>query len=83
VWKSSTVSTVVRDLVLLAVGSFGVVHEELTGSASVPLLVVYTTMLGIPGAAGALWLTRAGPGPTELPSPPSPAEPSASPERTS
>lgn len=45
---------------MLGVGAFGVVHEELTGRASVPLLVVYASLLGVPGAAALLSLARTG-----------------------
>ncbi len=72
-WKS--IWTVGRDLQLLGVGTFGVLHEELSGHTSIPLLVVYTTMLGIPGAAATLWLGRTG----SASSPPPPAESSQPP----
>lgn len=55
---------VFRDLVMFVAGLAGVIHEELSGHTSIPLLVVYTSMLGIPGALGALWLSRTESGPS-------------------
>lgn len=55
---------VLRDLVMFVAGLAGVIHEELSGQTSIPLLVVYTAMLGIPGALGALWLSRTESGPS-------------------
>lgn len=49
---------VLRDLALLAVGIFGILHQEITGEASPLLLAVYTTLLGIPGAANALAILK-------------------------
>lgn len=69
---------VIRDLAMFAGGLAGVAYEELSGRTSVPLLLIYTTMLGIPGALGALWMARNGEsdGASELPSPPpEPSEP--------
>ena len=43
--------TLVRDLVLLAVGAFGIVHEELTATANPYLLSVYVLIVGAPAAA--------------------------------
>lgn len=45
---------ILRDFVLLAVGVFGILHQEITGQANPLLLATYTTLLGIPGAANAL-----------------------------
>lgn len=69
---------ILRDVALLAVGVFGLLHQELTGQANPLLLGVYTTLLGIPGAASAIALLRStGNGG----SPPSPSvEPSSQPE---
>jgi len=41
----------IRDLVLLGVGSFGILYQQLNGQVNVPLLALYTAMVGIPGAA--------------------------------
>lgn len=64
---------VARDVASFGLGSWGVIHEELSGAASIPLLVVWTTLLGVPGTFGALWLSRTGSG--SSPSPPEPSEP--------
>lgn len=50
-WSPSTVVSVVRDLTLLGVGSFGILYQQLTGAVNVPLLALYTAMVGVPGAA--------------------------------
>lgn len=52
---------VVRDLVLLGVGSWGIVYQQLQGVINVPLLAIYTVLVGVPGAAGALRLLRSVP----------------------
>lgn len=66
---------VFRDLLMFVAGLAGVIHEELSGHTSIPLLVVYTTMLGIPGALGALWLSReSGAGSPSSPPPSSASE---------
>lgn len=66
---------VLRDLSLLGVGIFGLLHQELTGQANPALLLVYTTILGIPGATNILAILRSttptGDGESE-PSPPPP-----------
>lgn len=40
---------IVRDLVSLAVGTFGLVYSQVTGQTSVELVVVYAALLGVPG----------------------------------
>lgn len=49
---------VFRDLLLLGLGVFGILHQELTGQPEPALLVVYTTLLGIPGAANVLSILK-------------------------
>jgi len=49
---------ILRDVTLLVVGVFGLLHQELTGQANPYLLGVYTTLLGIPGAANAIALLK-------------------------
>jgi uncharacterized membrane protein HdeD (DUF308 family) len=65
---------VLRDVVLLLVGVFGILHQEITGQANPLLLGVYTTLLGIPGATSALALLKGtgsgGTTPSEPPSQP-------------
>lgn len=63
--------TVLRDLVLLAIGSFGILYQLLTGHTDPMLLVVFTSMLGIPGVANAFWLLKQS---GELPPPVSPSD---------
>jgi hypothetical protein len=45
-------------LVLLAVGTFGIVHQEITGHFNLPSLGLYATAIGIPGALGVRQLAR-------------------------
>lgn len=76
--------TVARDVGFLLVGFGGILYQQITGRVDVALLVVYTTMLGIPGAIGLLQLSR---GRSETPStagqPSSPPGSSSSPPPSS
>jgi hypothetical protein len=49
---------VLRDITLLGIGSFGILHQEWTGRVNVALLGVYTAILGVPGAAAILGMFR-------------------------
>lgn len=69
--------TVLRDIALTLVGLGGIAHQELVGPVRVELLLVYTTLLGIPGAANILSLRRSPTG-TESESSSSPAASSPS-----
>lgn len=40
-----------RDILSLAIGTFGIIHQELTNRVSIELLVVYLVLLGFPAAA--------------------------------
>ena len=65
---------VVRDMLCLGLGIFGVAHQEITGHVSVDLLILYAVLLGTPGTIGLLNLAR---GKVQVslttePSPPSP-----------
>ena len=51
-WTPSTVVVVIRDLTLLGLGSWGIVYQQLSGSINVPLLVLYTALVGAPGGLG-------------------------------
>lgn len=59
---TSTWFAVLRDVTLLALGVFGILHQELTGQANPALLAVYTALLGIPGAANVIAIIRNGNG---------------------
>lgn len=76
-WSPSATVVVIRDLTLLGVGSFGIVYQQLTGQIVLPLLILYTAMVGVPGAAGVMrLLARSVPiEPSSLP-PPEPSQPS-------
>ena len=46
--------TIVRDIVSLGVGAFGLIHSQLTGTTSMELVVVYAALLGVPGVLNLL-----------------------------
>lgn len=66
--------TVVRDVMSLVVGFGGIIFQQATGQVNVALLMVYTAMLGLPGAIGLFQLARGSsttpPTPTSSSSPP-------------
>ena len=74
--------TALRDLALLGVGVWGIIHEELGPMPSVMTQIVYALIASSPGTLAAVWLGRSGgvgvTEPTESPSSPSPCPPSAS-----
>lgn len=55
--KIGDVVTVARDILCIVIGLAGIAHQELVGPVKTELLLVYTTMLGVPGAVG-LWQLR-------------------------
>jgi hypothetical protein len=57
-WVTPRWLGILRDLVCLAAGITGIMHQEFSGQASPLLLAVYTSLLGIPGAANALAILR-------------------------
>jgi hypothetical protein len=50
--------TVGRDVALTLIGIAGILHQELVGPVKPELLIVYTTLLGIPGTANLIGLAR-------------------------
>jgi hypothetical protein len=50
--------TIGRDVALTLIGIAGILHQELVGPVKPELLIVYTTLLGIPGAANLIGLAR-------------------------
>lgn len=82
-WTPPTWFKVLRDLVCLAVGGWGVIHEELSGHPSPTVLAVYAVMMVSPGVLAAGWLAREGTGgqssppPGDSPPPPSSSQPSS------
>lgn len=54
--KTSTVITLSRDVISMCLGTFGIIHQELTGHVSLPLLGAYLVLLGVPAAAGIMKL---------------------------
>jgi hypothetical protein len=69
----SRVGVIARDMACTALGLAGVIHQEWWGPVSIPLLILYATLLGVPGVAGLLAL-RSG-----TDSPPSQSRPGVSP----
>jgi hypothetical protein len=51
-----TVATLTKDLGLIALGMWGIWHQEHTGEVRGELLIVYTVILGIPTATNVLAL---------------------------
>ena len=83
-WESivRTVVTVIKDIGLVALGMWGIWHQERTGHVQGELLIVYTVILGIPTATNGLGLLyglrRSSPDPItsrSSPSDPSPSQP--------
>jgi hypothetical protein len=50
--------TVIKDSVLLMLGTGGIAFQQITGTVSLPLLGVYLTLLGIPGLSSGRWLLK-------------------------
>lgn len=76
--------TVARDLVLLGIGTFGILHQEITGHVNLDLLVLYGVMVGVPGAAALVQVARGSATLTVTTKPSSElAEPSSSPSASS
>lgn len=48
---------IVKDVVLFATGLSGIVYQQLTGRVDEALLLVFTVMVGLPGAI-ALWTLK-------------------------
>lgn len=55
----SRVGVVTRDAACTVLGLAGVIHQEWWGPVQIPLLVLYATLLGVPGVAGLLALRSA------------------------
>lgn len=76
--KLPALVTIFRDIALTVIGLGGIVHQELVGPVKWQLLVVYTTILGIPGAANIVAVLRSSAVSTATASPPSPSQPPSS-----
>jgi hypothetical protein len=81
--KIQALVAVIRDLVLLAVGVFGIIHQEITGHVNLDLLVLYGALIGTPGAVGAVQLLRGSETPARTTTSSSPSAPSSSVEQSS
>lgn len=67
---------IIRDQVLFLGGLAGIGYQQLTGNVSTTLLIVFTTMIGLPGLTNVISLLRGG-GATESPPPSSPSSDSS------
>jgi hypothetical protein len=56
--KIRAVFTGVRDALLLGVGIFVIMYQQLTGRTNLELLIVALVIMQIPGAIGLLYLLR-------------------------
>ena len=56
--KVQVILTVARDVGFIVVGLGGIIYQQVTNRVNFELLLVYTTMLGIPGAVALLQLSR-------------------------
>ncbi len=73
--------TVLRDVACLALGVWGVIHEELSGKADLARLAFFAALMVAPAALAAAWLARsdtAGQSSEPPASPPPPSSPSPS-----
>ena len=73
-----------RDTILFVSGLAGIAYQQVTGKVSIPLLVVFGLMVGLPGVAALLALLplgngEAAPTTSASPSPPSSSSPPSSP----
>lgn len=80
-WKGPAWSRVLRDLVFLAIGGFGILFQQVTGNINLTLLGLYILILGVPtGAAMRLLSNTPAPMDTQSSLPPqessSPSAPS-------
>jgi hypothetical protein len=70
VWSPQAVVGAIRDVTLLGVGSFGILFQQIQGTINAPLLILYTAMVGVPGAAGVIkMVARTASEPPSLPPP--------------
>ncbi|MEO5875531.1 MAG: hypothetical protein ABIS86_17075 [Streptosporangiaceae bacterium] len=69
---------VVRDVVCLVLGIWGVIHEELSGKANPMVLAIYGIFMVAPGLIAAVWLTQSGTGSPSSEGPPQPQPPQVS-----
>jgi hypothetical protein len=74
--RAQAAITIVRDVVLMLVGSFIAINEELTGHVHPELLVLAAALLGVPSTVALLQLSRGKP---EIPVTPESSQSSHSP----
>jgi hypothetical protein len=89
--RRPTRARVSRDTILFAAGLAGIGYQQWTGSVSIPLLVLYGVMVGLPGVQALLQLMPGGqaqdpdpePGPEPTPDDRTPGPSSRSRSRSS
>jgi hypothetical protein len=59
--KSRAIFAVVRDVICLAAGIFGILFQQITGQVNIQLLLVYLALVGTPGTIGLVQLVRGKP----------------------
>jgi hypothetical protein len=59
-------ATVVRDVLCLAVGLGGIIHQEVTGHVSPELLIMYAVLIGTPGTLALVSLRLGKPGDRDI-----------------
>lgn len=55
-------TTIVRDIISIAVGAFGLIHSQLTGTDNTELIITYTVLLGGPGVLQLFEMKKKPPG---------------------
>lgn len=53
--------TIGRDVLFLLCGLLGIAYQQVTGRVNAELLVVYASLLGVPGVVGLVQLSRGRP----------------------
>lgn len=53
---------IVRDVISVLVGGFGLVHSQLTGSTNLELILIYAALLGVPGILNLVELKKSSSG---------------------
>lgn len=61
VTKASAAFAIVRDIICLITGIFGILYQQIIGPINLELLLVYLALVGTPGAIGLAFLIRGRP----------------------
>jgi hypothetical protein len=74
VWRRSAWLMVLRDVLCLGLGVWGVVTEELSGNADLTRLLFFGVLMISPGLLAAAWLGRTTGGSSSVSSQPEPSQ---------